>query len=81
MAGRFGGTLRYLLAATQWSFLAGAALLVALADGVLELRFDSDLNRVLRVRHMRGMSVSSRWIPFEISPARDEPSAQVLEWR
>ncbi len=29
MAGRFGGTLRYLLAATQWSFLAGAALLVA----------------------------------------------------
>jgi KaiC/GvpD/RAD55 family RecA-like ATPase len=55
--------------------------LVALADGVLELRFDSDLNRVLRVRHMRGMSVSSRWIPFEISPARDEPSAQVLEWR
>jgi KaiC/GvpD/RAD55 family RecA-like ATPase len=55
--------------------------LVALADGVLELRFDNELNRVLRVRHMRGMSVSGRWIPFEISPGGDEMPAPVLEWK
>jgi len=55
--------------------------LVALADGVLELRFDNELNRVLRVRHMRGMSVPGRWIPFEISPGGEEPLAPVLEWR
>jgi len=55
--------------------------LVALADGVLELRFDNELNRVLRVRHMRGMSVSGRWIPFELSPGGDEMPAPVLEWK
>lgn len=55
--------------------------LVALADGVLELRFDNELNRVLRVRHMRGMSVSGRWIPFEISPGGEEMPAPVLEWK
>jgi KaiC/GvpD/RAD55 family RecA-like ATPase len=55
--------------------------LVALADGVLELRFDNDLNRVLRVRHMRGMSVPGRWIPFEIAPGGEEALAPVLEWK
>ncbi|NLX46688.1 MAG: hypothetical protein GXY70_00730 [Euryarchaeota archaeon] len=55
--------------------------LVALADGVLELRFDNDLNRVLRVRHMRGMSVPGRWIPFEIAPGGGEPLTPVLEWK
>jgi KaiC/GvpD/RAD55 family RecA-like ATPase len=55
--------------------------LIALADGVLELRFDQELNRMLRVRHMRGMSVPCRWIPFEITPAAEENPAQVLEWK
>ena len=55
--------------------------LVALADGVIELRFDNDLNRVLRVRHMRGMSVPGRWIPFEITPGGEEAPAPVLEWK
>ncbi len=55
--------------------------LMALADGVIELRFDTDLNRVMRVRHMRGMSASCRWIPFEIAPAINEPPVQVLQWK
>jgi KaiC/GvpD/RAD55 family RecA-like ATPase len=55
--------------------------LIALADGVLELRFDHELNRMMRVRHMRGMSVPCRWIPFEITPAIEENPAQVLEWK
>lgn len=55
--------------------------LMALADGVLELRFDTDLNRMMRVRHMRGMSAPNRWIPFEITPTEDQASAQVLQWK
>jgi KaiC/GvpD/RAD55 family RecA-like ATPase len=55
--------------------------LVALADGVLELRFDNELNRMLRVRHMRGMSVPCSWIPFEITPADEEFPVHVLQWK
>ncbi|MCX6650464.1 MAG: RAD55 family ATPase [Methanomassiliicoccales archaeon] len=55
--------------------------LMALADGVLELRFDTDLNRMMRVRHMRGMSASNRWIPFEIASIGDEASTHVLQWK
>lgn len=55
--------------------------LIALADGVVELRFDHELNRLLRVRHMRGMSAPAKWIPFEITPAEDESHASVLKWK
>jgi KaiC/GvpD/RAD55 family RecA-like ATPase len=55
--------------------------LMALADGVLELRFDPDLNRMMRVRHMRGMTAPNRWIPFEITPIEDQGSAQALQWK
>jgi len=55
--------------------------LVALADGVIELRFDADLNRMLRVRHMLGMSVPGRWVPFEISPGGEDAPSPVLEWK
>ncbi|MCX6651181.1 MAG: hypothetical protein NT131_05960 [Methanomassiliicoccales archaeon] len=54
---------------------------MALADGVLELRFDPDLNRMMRVRHMRGMSVSCHWIPFEISPLEGDAPIHVLQWK
>ena len=55
--------------------------LMALADGTVELRFDPELNRMLRVRHMRGMSAPARWIPFEIVPAEEDLPSQVLQWR
>jgi KaiC/GvpD/RAD55 family RecA-like ATPase len=55
--------------------------LMALADGVLELRFDNELNRMLRVRHMRGMSVPGSWIPFQIIPAEEDDPIQVLQWK
>lgn len=40
--------------------------LMAIADGVVELKFDEELNRRIRIRNMRGCIASSKWIPFEI---------------
>ena len=40
--------------------------LMAIADGVVELKFDEELNRRIRIRNMRGCITSSKWIPFEI---------------
>jgi KaiC/GvpD/RAD55 family RecA-like ATPase len=55
--------------------------LMAMADGVIELKFDEELNRRMRIRHMKGYPTSSQWIPFEIrSIDRGEPN-QLLEWR
>jgi len=45
--------------------------LMALADGVVELKFDEELHRRMRIRNMRGCVTSSQWIPFEIK--RVEP--------
>lgn len=55
--------------------------LMAIADGVLELKFDQDLNRRMRVRNMRGCVTSSQWIPFEIKQASSGHSSSLLEWQ
>jgi KaiC/GvpD/RAD55 family RecA-like ATPase len=55
--------------------------LMAIADGVLELKFDEDLNRRMRIRNMRGCVTSSQWIPFEIKQASTGRSPSLLEWR
>lgn len=55
--------------------------LMAIADGVIELRFDDDLNRHMRIRHMRGVPTSSQWIPFEIRAIDSGSKNPLLEWR
>ena len=40
--------------------------LMAISDGVMELRFDEDLQRRMRIRNMRGCVTSSKWTPFDI---------------
>lgn len=55
--------------------------LMAIADGVLELKFDEELNRRMRVRNMKGCITSSQWIPFEIKQASSDRSPSLLEWR
>jgi KaiC/GvpD/RAD55 family RecA-like ATPase len=55
--------------------------LMALADGVIELRFDQDLSRMMRIRHMRGMPSQNQWMPFEIRLADKNVCSHVLEWR
>jgi KaiC/GvpD/RAD55 family RecA-like ATPase len=48
--------------------------LMAIADGVLELQFDENLNRRMRIRNMRGYITSSQWIPFEIKGSQGNSS-------
>ncbi|MEM2943291.1 MAG: ATPase domain-containing protein [Methanomassiliicoccales archaeon] len=54
--------------------------LMAMADGVIELKFDEHLNRKMRIRHMRGQLTSSQWIPFEIKQLQDVSRITLLEW-
>jgi len=54
--------------------------LMAIADGVVELRFDEEMNKMLRVRNMRGYPTSAQWIPFEIKGTDQEKPANILEW-
>lgn len=55
--------------------------LMAIADGVIELKFDEDLKKQMRVRHMRGMVTSPQWIPFEIKNIQTENNRPLLEWK
>lgn len=55
--------------------------LMAIADGVLELKFDDDLKKRMRIRHMRGVATSSQWIPFEIKQVQPGNNRPLLEWR
>jgi len=55
--------------------------LMAIADGVIELKFDDNLNRRMRIRHMRGYPTTSQWIPFEIKQIFKGERASLLEWK
>jgi archaellum biogenesis ATPase FlaH len=54
--------------------------LMAIADGVVELRFDEELNKMMRIRNMRGHSVTPQWIPFEIRNIDEGEPVRLLEW-
>ena len=54
--------------------------LMAIADGVVELRFDEELNKMMRIRNMRGHSVTPQWIPFEIRNIDESEPVRLLEW-
>ena len=54
--------------------------LMAIADGTIELRFDDDLNKMMRIRNMRGYPTSPNWVPFEIKTLSKNEDARLLEW-
>ena len=54
--------------------------LMAIADGVIELKFNKDFERRMRVRYMRGFITSSQWIPFEIKLIKASDNRPLLEW-
>ena len=54
--------------------------LMAIADGTIELRFDEDLNKMMRIRNMRGYPTSPNWIPFEIKNMSKNEDVRLLEW-
>lgn len=55
--------------------------LMAMADGVIEMRFDDDLRRMMRIRHMRNAPISSKWVPFDIRQIEGSDRSTLLEWR
>lgn len=55
-------------------------LLSSIADGLMEMRMDSTLQRLVRIRHMRGMSVTPNWVPFDLAPVREERAGAFLGW-
>jgi len=55
--------------------------LMAIADGVIELQFDDELNKMMRIRHMRGVPTSPDWVPFEIRNSGSNAPVRILEWR
>ncbi len=55
--------------------------LMAIADGVIELRFDDDLNKMMRIRNMRGVPTSPQWIPFDIVSADEKAETKLMEWK
>ncbi|HVO77959.1 MAG TPA: RAD55 family ATPase [Methanomassiliicoccales archaeon] len=55
--------------------------LMAISDGVIELRFDEDLNKMMRIRHMRGIPTSPQWIPFDIVTSDEKGETKLLEWK
>jgi len=57
------------------------SVLEAGADGLMEMRTDSDFRRYVRMRYMRGMKVSPNWVPLDFMPELDSERGTVLEWR
>jgi KaiC/GvpD/RAD55 family RecA-like ATPase len=60
---------------------AQISVLEAGADGLMEMRTDSDFRRYVRMRYMRGMKVPPNWVPLDFMPERDSLDGAVLEWR
>lgn len=56
------------------------AKIAALADGILEMRMDSEYRRFIRIKHLKGATVTPKWVPFEFE-REDEEEATVLRWR
>ena len=54
--------------------------LMSIADGTIELRFDDDLNKMMRIRNMRGYPTSPNWVPFEIKNLSKNEDVRLLEW-
>lgn len=55
------------------------AALSTLADGILEVMVDKNYRRFIRIKHLNGVLVTPKWVPFEFE--RDEESdGTVLAW-
>jgi len=55
------------------------AQVAGLADGILEMRMDSEYRRYVRIKHLKGTIVTPKWVPFEFE--RDEEEhVELLGW-
>ena len=56
-------------------------MLSSMADGLLEMKVDEGFRRYVRIKHFRGIQVSSKWVPFDFEFKEDVSGASVLSWR
>ncbi len=57
------------------------ALLSSIADGMIEMMIDESFRRHVRIKHMRGLKVAPRWVPFELEAEAEAPGGAFLGWR
>lgn len=51
-------------------------------DGVIEMRFDENLKREMRVHHLKGLETTARWVSFNVSDGFEmESDDRLLERR
>ncbi len=57
------------------------AQVAGLADGILEMRMDSEFRRFVRIQHLKGTIVSPKWVPFEFEEEeRSAGNVSILGW-
>lgn len=57
------------------------ATLTSIVDGVIELMVNGDFRRHIRIKHMRGVNVNPKWVPFDFEMGDEENVATFLRWR
>jgi KaiC/GvpD/RAD55 family RecA-like ATPase len=55
------------------------AQVAGLADGILEMRMDSEYRRYVRIKHLKGTIVNPKWVPFEFEKDEEDEVA-LLGW-
>jgi len=56
------------------------AQVAGLADGILEMRMDSEFRRYVRIQHLKGTIVSPKWVPFEFEEEQEKEDVALLGW-
>mgnify|MGYP001031048964 CR=1 FL=1 len=52
----------------------------SIVDGILEIKVDSDFRRYVRIKYLRGVKVSPRWVPFDFEIEEEEGAGASLVW-
>ncbi|MGQ9587401.1 MAG: RAD55 family ATPase [Thermoplasmata archaeon] len=53
----------------------------SIVDSILEMKVDVDFRRYVRIKYLRGVKVSPRWVPFDFEIEEEEGAAASLAWR
>jgi KaiC/GvpD/RAD55 family RecA-like ATPase len=54
----------------------------SVCDGLMEMRVDDSFRRFVRIKHMRGLQIAPRWVPFDFEPVEEEEGGGTfLSWR
>ncbi len=56
------------------------ALLASISDSLLEIRVDENFRRFVRIKHMRGVLVKPKWVPFDFEREAAEGDGASLVW-